>query len=216
LPAFFTLIHGPDGQGAQVDIGWALLPLVVVLPAIAVRGFGQGADRRRIVLNLVTASYVVAVLAVALFPMPLAPYDSGLTLRIYDDRGWPYPWISPIPFDTIRTGLGVGFELQRARYLVGNLIVLAPLGALLPLLQPSWSWRQLLFVSLSVAVGIETAQLAVSLLIGVPYRVADIDDVLVNLCGAILGFVGFNVVRRVGGRLVGIPLPIREVPRQGR
>ncbi|OPZ41781.1 MAG: VanZ like family protein [Actinobacteria bacterium ADurb.BinA094] len=44
--------------------------------------------------------------------------------------------------------------------------------------------------------GIELAQLAVSLALGYPYRVTEIDDVLLNFVGVLLGFAGHLAARR--------------------
>jgi len=44
--------------------------------------------------------------------------------------------------------------------------------------------------------GIELAQLAVSLALGYSYRVTEIDDVLLNFVGVLLGFAVHLVARR--------------------
>jgi glycopeptide antibiotics resistance protein len=85
-----------------------------------------------------------------------------------------------IAFRTI--GIYDTFDKQ----VIGNLIMLFPLGIYLPLLLPRL--RQLsgffvvLVISFLVSLGIEILQLATS------YRSTDIDDVILNTMGACLGF----------------------------
>jgi glycopeptide antibiotics resistance protein len=179
-----------------LDAEWALLPLPIIIPAIVWRERRRGADFRTITVCIAMATYVAALIALAFFPLPLPPYDLPAE-GFADFRGWPYPWISPIPFETIRSSVGLGLEWPAARYLLGNLVAFAPLGVLVPLLRPSWaSWRDVLLIGLAASVVIELAQLAMSLLMGFPFRVADVDDVILNTLGTILGFASPRMAQR--------------------
>jgi len=76
------------------------------------------------------------------------------------------------------------------RNLLGNLLLLAPLGVLLPLLfrrfRNLWS---LLGFGFLTTLTIEVAQLTMR------YRVFDIDDLILNLLGVFAGFVLFSLIR---------------------
>jgi glycopeptide antibiotics resistance protein len=67
--------------------------------------------------------------------------------------------------------------------LAGNLLLLAPVGFLLPVAWPSLGWRGVLLACLALTVGIEVTQW----LMGAG-RQADIDDVWLNVAGAAAGF----------------------------
>jgi glycopeptide antibiotics resistance protein len=54
-------------------------------------------------------------------------------------------------------------------------------------------WREIGWYSAIFAVTIETLQLAISLLYGFAYRVIDVNDVLLNLSGAMLGYALLKV-----------------------
>jgi glycopeptide antibiotics resistance protein len=89
-----------------------------------------------------------------------------------------------IPFATIRIyldNLGSAFWLSQA---VGNVLLLLPLGLFGPLARP-WlrRWWRVLLVAAAFSVCIELIQL------GIPDRSADVDDVLLNTVGAMLGYV---------------------------
>ena len=69
---------------------------------------------------------------------------------------------------------------------VGNFIMLLPLGIYLPLLyKPMKSFLAVTFVAFLVSVSIELMQLATNM------RITDVDDVILNTTGASLGYIGF-------------------------
>ena len=90
---------------------------------------------------------------------------------------------NPIPFATIRIyldNLDSAFWLSQA---IGNLLLLLPVGLVGPLVLP-WlnRWWRVLLVALALSACIETAQLFI------PDRSADVDDVMLNAFGALLGY----------------------------
>jgi glycopeptide antibiotics resistance protein len=97
-----------------------------------------------------------------------------------------------VPFHTLQiywNNLGSEFWM---RNLFGNLALLLSLGLLGPIALPALDrWWRLALVALLYSVAIELIQLAV------PDRSADIDDVIVNVAGALLGFAVWRVVRRL-------------------
>jgi glycopeptide antibiotics resistance protein len=78
------------------------------------------------------------------------------------------------------------------RNLFGNLFLLLPLGLLGPIALPVLDrWWRIALLALLYSVAIELIQRFV------PARSADIDDVIVNLAGALLGFAMWRAVRRL-------------------
>ncbi len=87
-----------------------------------------------------------------------------------------------VPFDTIiaqtRTG-GLPFLIN----IVGNIVALVPLGILVPIWAARLrSFRSMLAIGLVTSASIELLQWLFTA------RVADIDDVLLNVTGALLGY----------------------------
>ncbi len=97
-----------------------------------------------------------------------------------------------IPLVTIRIyldNLGSPFWIGQ---LLGNLALLLPLGLLGPIAVPALRrWWLVLPLAVAVSAGIELAQL------WIPDRSADVDDVIVNVAGAMLGFAAYRVIRLV-------------------
>lgn len=79
-------------------------------------------------------------------------------------------------------------------------------GLLLPLGWPHLRWfGRTLLVGLAVTVAVELVQLPVRTILPVRPRRADIDDVLLNLSGVVVGWVLWRVL--AGGRRSGAPSP---------
>jgi glycopeptide antibiotics resistance protein len=95
-----------------------------------------------------------------------------------------------VPFHTLRiylANLGSWFWMRNA---LGNLGLLLPLGLLGPIALPALDrWWRIALLALVVAASIELAQL------WIPDRSADVDDVIVNVLGALLGFAMLSAVR---------------------
>lgn len=137
---------------------------------------------------LAFVSYASLVLALTLFPIPVD------TLAIEASRGPGFgPTYNLVPFhdivDAWRTGPSTFFT-----QVLGNVFMFTPLGFLLPILSKrARGWRPALSRVLLASLSIELIQLSVSLALGVSYKVADIDDLVLNFLGGLLGYVGSSV-----------------------
>ena len=94
-----------------------------------------------------------------------------------------------VAFKTI--GIYSTFDKQ----VIGNFIMLFPLGIYLPLLYRNLrkfsGFFAVLFISFVVSVGIEVLQLATN------YRSTDIDDVILNTTGACFGFLIYQLLKAI-------------------
>jgi len=52
--------------------------------------------------------------------------------------------------------------------------------------------RDILWLSITIGLGIEAIQFVVSLVLGYPYRVVDINDALLNAIGVLIGYGFFR------------------------
>ena len=171
-----------------------LLAFTVIALAIAWRGRRSGAPMVSTLLLIGTCAWATALVALTLFPLPLPPYDAVGGVRAS-------PWIEPVPLRTIGRAIEAGWSSPEARTLVGNVAAFVPLGILAPTLSGrARSWARIVLLGLAVSLAVETAQLALSLVMGFPWRVFDVDDLLLNTLGAVLGYalwrLGFAILRR--------------------
>jgi glycopeptide antibiotics resistance protein len=99
-----------------------------------------------------------------------------------------------VPLATLAFQLRGGLTAFELRQIVGNLLLLLPIGIYGPMCWPALrSARVLAAMAVAVSAFIELAQLAIATAYGFPVRVADIDDVLLNTIGALIGYAGWRL-----------------------
>jgi glycopeptide antibiotics resistance protein len=95
-----------------------------------------------------------------------------------------------IPLATLRIQLADGVTPFELRNLVGNVVLLLPLGIYGPILTPRLRSLPAIFLAgMVVSTLIELGQLAVASAYGFPVRVADVDDVVLNTLGVVAGYM---------------------------
>ena len=135
--------------------------------------------------RLLLAAYLVA-LAVLVF----LPFGRAMELG---DR------LNLEPLATIDRALDLGPRSLAFRLMLANIAAFIPLGILLSLAFPSVARLAVVLVgALALSSTVEIGQLAISLNLGYAYRSTDIDDVILNVAGALLGYTAIAVTRVLG------------------
>ncbi|MDP2183416.1 MAG: VanZ family protein [Actinomycetota bacterium] len=168
------------------------IPLLVGTPFVVIwcaARLIRGASRSRVALEALFALYVLGLLGVTLFPILLGtPPEDVLGGGIADS-------VNLVPLRSLAGIIGVGHR-QVLRQIGGNIVLFVPLGVMGPLLWPRMrSIGGLLVVGVVASVTVELLQLA-QLGAHVAFaRSVDIDDVLLNTCGALVGWGLWRVAR---------------------
>ncbi len=115
------------------------------------------------------------------------PADAGEGIN-----GW-RAWANVVPFGTLGPQLASGLE-SAIHQVVGNLLMLGPLGFLLPVVWDRFRrFGSTVAVGFGVALAIEISQSTLSLVRGSPYRAFDVDDLILNTVGVILGWLAWRL-----------------------
>lgn len=182
----------------HIHSGTAFLVALVLAVIVLLHGWITHARRRAIVSRLFGVFYGAWVISMTLLPFEVAPPGSGVGLDPYWRES-----VNLVPLRTIR--LYLESDLGRVAWgnLLGNLLLLVPLGALGP-----WAWRKLdrwgriLGTGLCVSLGIEALQFSKRFIDALRMtRSVDIDDVILNTAGVALGYGLFVTVRALGRAL---------------
>jgi glycopeptide antibiotics resistance protein len=142
----------------------------------------------RVIVEALAITYVVALVQIVLGFQTLG----GLGIDFV-----PSAHINLIPLRTI--GEVARPELARGALgqVVGNILLFVPLGLFLPLtLERFRTFKAVVFAGLLASVGIELLQLCF-LLAHLMNRAADVDDVILNTTGAVIGYAVWALFRRV-------------------
>jgi glycopeptide antibiotics resistance protein len=158
-----------------IEPGWALL-LLLGLPAVLIAmRHRSGASRRRLFAVGLLYLYAVLVTAVTQFPVRIWPAP------FWNDEQW-WSVLRWIPFQVPP----VGFVL--------NIVMFMPLGALIPLLWPrADTWRRLTLIGAGASAAIELTQFVLWVTLG-SRRTVDINDLISNTAGAVLGLLVLRVL----------------------
>ena len=181
---------------------YLLLAGVPALLIYAAHRRRSGTTTGRLALETAFLAYVLLVVAVVFFPLRVSP-----ALRA-DDAVWDYAtfvrdWVNLVPFASVRQVLEYGWPRQAIRQLGGNLVLLLPLGAFAPALVPRFRHASsILVLAFASGIGIEALQY-LARVARFSLRSVDIDDAILNVAGALIGYSLWRVWAHTRRRLLG-------------
>lgn len=156
------------------------LPVLLPLTAAAMLTTGIALRRRRMSTprRLMTVWafcwYVAAVLAVTILPLQLA-------LGVYTNRAAWYEKANFIPILTIDVAT-----------FVLNIVLMLPLGVLLPLVRTIRGTKQVALIALAFSGLIEVIQFVSNVVVS-SGRTGDVNDLIANVLGAVAGYLFFQL-----------------------
>ncbi|MBQ8134684.1 MAG: VanZ family protein [Clostridia bacterium] len=161
-------------------LGAILFIFYLVLSFVTKRPLG-----RKILISLFIL-YITAVASITLFPIIVDP-PMPFTDKI----------IKLIPFSTISEMLLTNSDLETTFLQIGgNIIMCIPFGAAIPFIIKHKKWYHYLLIGLTFPVLIELTQLLISVSINSYYRTIDIDDVILNFLGIMIGYGIYKILPR--------------------
>lgn len=160
---------------------WALARLLF----LHLQGRRAAADWRHEVLLAVFVLYLAALASQTILPR-IGWADGMLTIQRWNGGPPNYK-----PFYMIRLMLFRAKDpVYRAVNLLGNVAIFLPLGVLPPLLWPRWRKGCAILLGMGVSIFIELVQPLVG-------RTRDVDDLILNTLGALLGWLIVLLVQTV-------------------
>lgn len=145
-----------------------LISIIIMIPVFGVLNKVSFHNTKKTVLYFLFAAYLSSVyLFVGMPTLQFMRFDISLTL---------IPFL-PIVADCKNTIL--------------NIILFIPLGIMLPFLWKRYhTYRAMLFFALTMSLAIELLQI-------LTYRTTDINDIIANTAGAVLGYFVFRTISRI-------------------
>ncbi len=133
--------------------------------------------------------YLTGVAAFAFFPITLeADFIDTMRRNATLEQG-----INLVPLRDLSIGGG-------SRQIIGSIVLGVPFGFGLPLMTPRTD-RSLLAWGLVFAASIELIQPLMNIVYGFPYRVVDLNDLLLNFLGVAIGLMSFHLISAMYERL---------------
>lgn len=173
---------------AELHAGPVLLPLLVgaVVVWLLALGHRRALTGARALTVVVTATYLTGVLALTFFPWRV-PFPGAEPDVLFATP-------APNPEIALRSLLNVVplVTIDPTSFLL-NIVMTVPLGALLPLLLRVRSVPAAALVGLAVSTAIEVGQGVGDVLLGMS-RTVDVNDLIANVTGTVLGLLVLRLV----------------------
>ena len=133
--------------------------------------------------------YITLVIAITLFPLPTS--IEFIQLMRLDNISTN----NLIPFKSIYNLIKLNTVNVILKNILGNILLLVPLGFIIPLMQKKFTNIKSIFISsLIFSLIIESMQFIISIILGYNYKVVDIDDIILNIMGGIIGYILYKLV----------------------
>ena len=159
---------------------YAVLAGMVLYAAVVLLRRSTGRKTENPVLFMILFLYFTALVTITFFPL------------VYSRTGAPaYGYTSSLqltPFKTISGMLRYLSNQSLVLQVVGNILLTIPYGILLPVMIKRKSPVIIIPLLLALPVVIETMQWVIGALLGTLYRTTDIDDVILNFAGGLIGY----------------------------
>ncbi len=162
------------------DIAFPLWPLaLLILSAMLYLHWHRHHDRRSLLVRLVFGFYLILMINLVFFPLAVSgDYVNMMrSLPLMARSNWVPFFLEDYPPSSYAIA-----------GMIGNFLLTLPFGLGVNFLKPGSKFNILWAVFLP-GLGLESAQLLLRLVLRYPYRALDINDVIFNFSGALLGFL---------------------------
>lgn len=169
-------------------IEFSLLPLaLVVLAALAVIVWRRKRSLPYLFCFVVFGIYLLFAVERVFFPIR--------TLEFYGSE------VAPVHFEPVINLIPFNFDFSFIPHVVlmqifQNVLLTVPFGFGISFLVPVRA-RDMLWLAPALGLGIEVIQLGIALLLRYPYRIIDVNDVLLNAFGVWIGYGIFKIFARL-------------------
>lgn len=176
----------------MLDSTLLFMVAAVAYVTLLLRWISKKTRPERLFVFTVFYIYLVTVLATVFFPFPFQ------TRLLHDLRSGGQPPNNFIPFHDVFSMAKHDSLHDFLRQIGGNIVMFFPFGFLLPIaFKTTLKFKKAILIGIVSSVIIELGQLLIDVIIQYNYRTCDIDDVILNTTGFIIGFVIFKLLQRI-------------------
>lgn len=176
-----------------------LIPVVaLIIFAKCAFGHNKGKLWKRQLMVFCFISYCLVLLDIVFLPAPFSTKSIEIHKTIWGNG----ISLNLVPFRTIRDVLmGSTDPINKFKQLAGNIILFIPMPVFINLLFFNSDYKKCFFVSLGISFLIEILQLALSIVYNFPYRDSNIDDLILNTIGIVIGGLSIKIGMKMQSNL---------------
>ncbi|MFZ3130486.1 MAG: VanZ family protein [Desulfosporosinus sp.] len=163
-----------------------VVAVIVYLFIAIVIGFKRRIPMRRQMLAFVLFVYLLEVIAITLFPIPI---DPEIVKPLCSGSGGIISNL--VPFSTVVFMIKNNpWRINAFLNIAGNIVLFVPFGLLWPLLFANLNRAsRIIPLGFCSTLIVEVSQFTISSILGFTYRSFDVDDMILNTLGVIVGYV---------------------------
>lgn len=138
---------------------------------------------------IIFSIYITSLVVFTLFPFP---YQKELIeIMIEDNLGVNHNFI---PFKAFVDAINFGDLTIAIKQIGGNILLFMPLGFAIPILFPIIKKGKVILIGFTVSLTIELIQAVAGFFLGYNYRSFDVDDLIMNTLGTVIGLLLFSLL----------------------
>ncbi len=166
-------------------VAFLILYIIIILLFYFLHIRKKGYSFFQVCISFFFIAYLICVFKETMLPIQFFKED----LSQYD-----YRYYQLIPFKTI---LDVVSAHTWKMQIIGNILLLLPLPFFISIFKKgNLRLSKALIYTLITSIGIEIVQLLINVITRVPNKVADVDDILLNTLGGLIGWLIYYIISK--------------------
>lgn len=164
------------------------IPIYIIALSI---GIYKQANIKNIIFYSFFYFYIVSLFAITIFPIPIQWINEISSYRTLSNNFIPFASIKDILFNNNLD------YIIKIKQIIWNIILFIPMWFFIPIiLKTKNNIKNIVLIALLSSFFIEALQYFIWVIIGFNYRVSDIDDIILNVLGFVLGFFFFKLFKK--------------------
>lgn len=174
-------------HGFLLDMNVLIVPLAIVLIILSFRFAKKRINLYKFLISVLLIIYIHLVIGITMFPIIVGFSRQFETLPL-SQRIKLLPFVDVIQVSG-QVSSGMYFKML-LKNIGGNILLFMPLGFLLPILYEKFnSFKKILLLGFFGSLCVELTQLLIGSIFPLTLKIADIDDLILNTLGCILGYL---------------------------
>lgn len=185
------------GQNYYFDLKNLILIYVLLLVMISIllkynTYLKSRFSKYNFLLTAVVLLYVLFLIKILFFPISV--FNESFLKEFWKENGEYVSFIQLVPLKSISSSI---LNATWIRLTIGNIFLLTPLPIFYGLykINSKINYKRCLFLGILCSVTVEIIQLLINLITNYPNRVFDIDDIILNSLGILIGIFTFMLIR---------------------
>ncbi len=174
------------GESGVLGEEYGIIGMFIILTVHIMYSVIRGKSIRRSILISVFIIYISIVILITFFPIVYSQDEYASFGNIRNS-------VQFVPFRTIKNMLRYAPKMMAFKQVGGNIIMTVPFGILLPILLKRKKVPLLILYAVAFPVCIESFQFFLGAVLGTYYRMTDVDDVILNFTGIIIGYAIYYI-----------------------